>query len=513
LQLFAPNVLDFYKVGHINQYPKGTNRVYSNFTARSGGHSNIDGGDSIVFVGLQYFIMNHLLKNWDETFFTQPKGKVIAEYKRRVSRGLGFEVDVTHMEELHDLGYLPVEIRALPEGSIVPYRVPVFTIENTIDRFYWVTNMLETVVSAEVWPITTAATTYNEYRKTFVKYAKETGGSLDFVPFQGHDFSYRGSMGMVAGAMTGLGALLAGSVGTDTIPAIDLAEDYYFANADEELVGASVNATEHSVMCSGSQEGELGTYRNLINNIYPEGILSIVSDTWDFWKVVTEYLPILKDDIMARKGKVVIRPDSGDPVKILTGYTNDELTAKYDTYTVDATGSLISEAERKGLIEVLWDIFGGTITTSNDGVLFKQLDEHIGAIYGDSITLARQKQILQRMKDKGFSSSSVVLGIGSYTYQYVTRDTHGFAMKATYIEVKGKGREIFKDPKTDDGVKKSAKGLLQVISYDDGRRLELRDQVNRTTQRTGGLELVYKDGVLLKTQSLAEIRARVAMLS
>jgi nicotinamide phosphoribosyltransferase len=510
MQLFAPNVLDFYKVGHINQYPEGTTRVYSNFTARSGWHSNIKKGSSIIFVGLQYFIINHLIKNWNETFFSQPKEVVIAKYKRRVSLGLGFEVDVRHMEELHDLGYLPIEIRALPEGSRVPYGIPVFTIENTIDEFFWVTNMLETVASAEIWAITTAATTYNAYRKTFIKFAEETGGSVGLVPFQGHDFGYRGSMGMVAGAMTGLGALLAGAVGTDTIPAIDLAESFYFADADNELVGASVSATEHSVMCSGSQDGELDTYRRLINDIYPEGILSIVSDTWDFWQVVMEFLPILKDDIMKRNGKVVIRPDSGDPVKILTGYTDFEYNDVGYKANVTGVENPISKAERKGLIEVLWDIFGGTLVTPDNTHNFKVLDPHIGAIYGDSITLGRQEQILQRLKDKGFSSSNVVLGLGSYTYQYVTRDTHGFAMKATYIEVNGEGREIFKDPKTDSGTKKSAKGLLQVISYKDGAVLELKDQVNRATQRTGALVPVFRNGKLLVAQTLSDVRARVA---
>ena len=513
-QLFAPNVLDFYKVGHINQYPEGTNRVYSNFTARSNGHSNIPDNDKVVFFGLQLFIKMHLIENWNKTFFEQPKDKVIAKYKRRVSRGLGYDVDVSHMEALHDLGFLPIEIRALPEGSLVPYKIPMFTIENTIDEFYWITNMLETSVSAEVWPAITAATTYNAYRKNFIKFANETGGDLNFVPFQGHDFSLRGMMGSMAGAMTALGALAAGSVGTDTVPAIDLAEDYYNANADEELVGVSVNATEHSVMCSGGKDTEIDTFRRLMNETYPEGILSIVSDTWDFWAVVTEMLPLLKDDIMARNGKVVIRPDSGDPVKILTGMTLDEVVKYESTYYRKP-----SEAERKGLIEVLWEIFGGTtvVADASFGSMnvkqYKVLDEHIGAIYGDSITLARQVDILQRLKDKSFSSSNVVLGIGSYTYQYVTRDTHGFAMKATYIEVNGEGREIFKDPKTDNGVKKSAKGLLMVTSQADGQVLTLRDQVNRKEQQRGALELVFRNGELLVDQSLAEIRTRVARLS
>lgn len=528
--LFAPTMLDFYKVGHINQYPKGTTRIYSNGTARSGKHSNIPDGDSVVYVGMQRVIIKTLIEAWNDTFFSQPKEEVIQKFSRRVNNGLGYDVDVSHMEALHDLGYLPIEIRSLPEGSIVPYKVPLFTIENTLDDFYWVTNALETVISTELYPMINSATTYNEYRKTFIEYAKDTGGDLSFVPFQGHDFSLRGMFGVEAGAMSGLAALLAGSMGTDTVPAIDEAEYYYGADSDKELVGMSVNATEHSVMCAGGAGDEIETFRRLMNKIYPTGILSIVSDTWDFWNVVTVMLPILKDEIMEREGKIVIRPDSGDPVKILTGYKvapygsnifNGSRTTEYeavvnedgDYLTVDVTGNLITkitEAEAKGLIECLWDTFGGITVKGSDGNVYKLLDEHIGAIYGDSITLDRQEQILSRLKDKCFSSSNIVLGIGSYTYQYVTRDTHGFAIKATYAEVDGVGRELFKDPKTDDGIKKSAKGLLMVKSYNDGAMFKLEDQVTRTQQKRGALELIFRDGELLKEVTLDEVRKRVA---
>lgn len=519
MQLFAPTVKDFYKVGHINQYPEGTNVVYSNFTPRSGKYSNT-GTDRVVFAGLQYLIKDYLIDDWNDTFFNQPKEVVVNKYQRRVSNALGFKVDVSHLEKLHDLGYLPISIRALPEGSVVPYKIPFFTIENTLPEFYWVTNMLEIVLSNEIWAISTAATTYNAYRKNFLKYAIETGSPVEFIPFQGHDFSYRGMMGRHAGAATGLGALLAGSVGTDTIPAIDLAEDFYFANSDSELIGASVNATEHSVMCAGAKESEFETYKRLINDVYPEGILSIVSDTWDFWGVVTDFLPRLKDDIMKRNGKVVIRPDSGDPVKILTGYLPSEYITiggkhydmKYaalepnsfpESYFVVPNAPELTQAEVDGLIKTLYDIFGGT-TTSNG---FKVMDEHIGAIYGDSITIQRQVEILERLKLKGFASANVVLGIGSYTYQMVTRDTHGMAMKATYVEVNGEPRPIFKDPKTDDGTKKSAKGLLMVTRI--GKDFELRDEVSRNEQKRGALELVFENGIAYNQQTLQQVRDTV----
>ena len=299
-------------------------------------------------------------------------------------------------------------------------------------------------------------------------------------------------------------------VGTDSITAIDVAEDFYFADVETEAVGNSVDATEHSVMCAGEKDSEIDTFMRLITFLYPDGIISIVSDTWDFWKVVTDFLPQLKGVIMGRDGKVVIRPDSGDPVRIICGYTEDEIIREGDKVFIKrhvdgfATfGSELMECEVKGLIQCLWDIFGGTTTSKG----FNVIDSHIGAIYGDSITYGRAKAILERLVDKGFASTNVVLGIGSYTFQLVTRDTHGMAMKATYIEVNGVGREIFKDPKTDDGTKKSAKGLLKVEWDKDV--LVLVDQCTKEEAEGGEFVEIFRDSNMIKTYTLQEIRDRV----
>lgn len=523
---FAPTLKDAYKIGHKDQYAPGTEYVYSNLTARSGKHSNIintinSGG--VLWIGAQYLVKSVLIDLWDDTFFNQPKEKVIKKYARRVSNVLGYKVDVKHMGDLHDLGYLPVRVKALPEGSFVPYRVPMLTIVNTHRAFYWVTNMLETMISAESWLMITSATTYKRYKDVFTNYAIETGAPLEGVPFQAHDFSMRGMGDCSVAAISGFAALAAGSTGTDTLPAIDLAEDYYGANSDTELVGMSVNATEHSVMCSNGMEDEIGTFRRLINETYPEGIVSIVSDTWDFWKVVTEYLPALKHDILSRNGKVVIRPDSGDPVDIICGvtsrmvekelpeqawYTSGVMThtgiSEYTIKTEWVEELVENAAERKGLVECLWDTFGGTKNEKG----FKVLDEHIGAIYGDSITLERQEQILLKLKAKGFCSSNIVLGIGSYTYQHVTRDTHGMAIKATNVVINGENVPIFKDPKTDDGIKKSAKGLLKV-EQKEGQYV-LVDNVTPEQEQLGCLETIFLDGKLVKETTLKEIRERTS---
>ncbi|MEO7522740.1 MAG: nicotinate phosphoribosyltransferase [Ferruginibacter sp.] len=470
---------DYYKVGHIFQYPQGTELVYSNLTPRS---SRLKDVDEMVFFGLQYFLKEYLVKYFSENFFDQPLDKVMNAYKRRIRTSIGELPTYEHLERLHKLGYLPIEIKALPEGSKVPMKVPCITLKNTIPEFYWITNFLETLLSSIVWQPCTSATIACTYRKLLDKYAEQTGIDKAFVQWQGHDFSFRGMSSLETAIISGMGHLLS-FTGTDTIPAIDALEQYYNADADKELVGGSVAATEHSVMCSGSKDSELDTFKRLITEVYPAGIVSIVSDTWDLWKVCTEYLPALKSTILNREGKVVIRPDSGDPVKIICG---------------DPEGK--SEASRKGVVELLWDVFGGTTTTKG----FKLLDAHIGAIYGDSINIDRAIAICEGLIAKGFATQ-VVFGIGSFTYQYNTRDTFGTAMKATYVVINGEAREIFKNPVTDDGTKKSATGLLQVKK--ENGKFVLYDKVSWKEEEDSELKTVFKDGKIVKEFSLAEVRA------
>jgi len=582
MNISALHLTDGYKVDHRRQYPENTVKVYSNFTPRK---SRIDGIDSIVFFGLTYFIKDVMIEEFNRTFFNVDVEVAIKKYKRRLDNYLGKDNEITyeHIRALHEVGYLPVRIKALPEGALVKTNVPVLTITNEINEFFWVPNFLETILSCELWPGCTSLTTAFNYRLIFDDFAMKTVGNTEFSStFQIHDFSMRGMYGRHAAFISGAAHLCA-SRGTDTIGAIDFLEEYYNADSDIELVGASVPATEHSVMCMGMQLGEVETMKRLINVIYKRGIVSIVADTWNLWDVVTPkngHLVKLKTLILQRDGKVVIRPDSGDPVLILTGYKVDsgkdiwsgseaaEVDGKY--YRVLVTndnregwklGSEISVEEIKGVVECLWEIFGGTISEKG----FKVLDQHIGTIYGDSITLDRARQICQRLMDKGFASINWVAGVGSYTYQYVTRDTFGWAMKATYGEVEhlivrlkveegnelvtgitedgyeieippyvmtaGKAapgfhdlgpengieyvepREIFKDPFTDRdpvtglSVKKSAKGYLQVLG-DDGS-YTLRDQVTEEEEALGALELVYAEGVLVRDGVLSEIRARV----
>ncbi|MCU0756498.1 MAG: nicotinamide phosphoribosyltransferase domain-containing protein, partial [Xanthomonadales bacterium] len=344
---------DFYKTDHRRQFPEGTTTIYSNFTPRG---SRLADVDQIVFFGLQYFLIEYLQKRFNDTFFALPKAQAVGAYRRRLDYSLGpGAVPMDHVEALHDLGYLPLCIKALPEGLRVPMQVPTHTIENTDPRFAWLTNFIETMISAVVWGPSTSATLANRYRQVFEHYAERTGAPRDFVRWQGHDFSFRGMYGVEAACISGAGHLLS-FTGTDTVAAIDFLEQYYGADCEQELIGGSVPATEHAVMCAGGKETELDTYRRLITEVYPTGIVSVVSDTWDFFAVITDILPQLKADVLGRDGKLVIRPDSGDPVAILIG---DPAAA-------------VGSPEHQGLIELLWEIFGGTLTERG----YKQLDPH-----------------------------------------------------------------------------------------------------------------------------------------
>lgn len=469
--------IDFYKSDHRRQYPAKTEYVYSNWTPRG---SRVEGINDVTLFGLQYFLDKYLNEEFDE-FFDADVDEVCRRYERRMTGALGPNtIGTDHIRALHELGYLPLEFWAIPEGSSVPLRVPMLTVVNTHPDFAWLVNYFETLMSNVLWLPCTSATTAKHFRRLLDHYAEATGTDPAFVDWQGHDFSFRGMAGPEAAALSGAGHLIS-FTGTDTIPAIDLVEDYY--DGESTFVGGSVAATEHSVMCAGGEESEMQTFQRLLD-LYPEGVLSVVSDTWDFWGVITGILPELKDRIMARQGKLVIRPDSGDPVKIIAG----------DPDAVPGTPAY------KGAVELLWDIFGGTTTEAGH----KMLDAHIGVIYGDSINYQRAQDILYGLSAKGFASGNVVFGVGSYTYQYVTRDTFGFAMKATWVQIDGEGKAIFKDPKTDDGLKRSAKGRLAVLR--ENGKVVVVDEATPEQEAASLLQPVWRDGRFITWLGFNDIR-------
>lgn len=541
-QLQPFNLADFYKTGHPSMYPATTTKLVANFTPRSAKYAPMLPelfDNKVVWFGLQGFIQQYLIDLFDQEFFRQPRDKAVRKYQRRMDTALGAgAVPVGRLEALHALGYLPLEIRSLPEGARVDIKVPPVIFGNTHPDFPWVATYFETLFSCESWKPSTVATIAFEFRKLLDYFARLTGSAPEFVNWQGHDFSMRGMSGVHDAMRCGAGHLLS-FTGTDTIPALDYLEDFYDADAERELVGGSIPASEHSVMAlrilltlqrlrrdpahAGLEEGALRrlaereVVREFVSQDYPQGMVSIVSDTFDFWNVVTVIARELKDDILARRpdalgnAKVVFRPDSGDPVKILTGYRDDELVRVDGLPVRDADGAYtaligglrVTEAERKGAVECLWDIYGGTVSAAG----YRLLDSHVGLIYGDSITLPRARAILRRLAAKGFASGNVVFGIGSFVYGMNSRDTFGYALKAIYAEVDGEAVDIYKDPATDDGTKKSAKGLLRVER--EGDHYVLHQQQTAEQAEGGELRPVFRDGQLLARQSLAEIRQRL----
>lgn len=471
---------DGYKLGHPQQYPDKTEYVQSNFTPRT---TRIPGQEFVIAFGFQRFLDRYM--NFDN-FFAADIDKVADRYTRRVNGYLGPNtIGQDNVRALHDLGYVPIRFSGVPEGTHVPLNVPMLLIENTHPDFGWLVNFFETLLSCEIWLPCTSATRAYRFREILERYAVKTGSPVEFIDWQGHDFSMRGMAGLDAAKLSGMGHLLF-FTGTDTIPAIDDVEDYYGEGlADDYLIGGSVPATEHSVMCAGGELSELETFRRLFN-IYPTGIVSVVSDTWDYFNVLTNILHELHDEVMERDGKLVVRPDSGDPVKIVVG-------------DPDAP---VGSPEYRGTIEILWDEFGGTLTETGH----KMLDSHIGCIYGDSITEERAEAILEGLEAKGFASANMVFGVGSFTYQYVTRDTFGFAMKATWAQIDGVGHDLFKDPKTDDGSKKSAKGRLAVLDVEG--TLTLVNQASAEQEAESVLTTIWEDGKFVRRDNFETIRSR-----
>lgn len=482
---------DAYKLGHIHMYPEGTEYVLSNFTDRG---SRIEGVTETVHFGLQAFLRSWLTEKW-APFFAATEDEVAEQYANFLDSiltpDIAAGVGVEHIRALHRLGYLPLRFRSLPEGVKVPLRVPKFTVENTHPDFYWLTNYIETPMSAEVWQAATSATIADRFRQLLDENAIKTTGSTAGVEWQGHDFSFRGMAGVHAAALSGMGHALS-FTGSDNLNVLPTAQDLY--GPAEGLVVGSVPATEHSVATAFGPEDELGYFRRMLA-VNPKGILSAVSDSYDLWHVLTDVLPELKDEILARDGKLVIRPDSGDPVDILCG--TKILTTKDST------------PEEKGVVQLLWETFGGTQTDQG----FILLNQHIGVIYGDSITYDRAERIMDRLAQKGFASTNVVFGVGSYTYQYQTRDTFMSAMKATHVVVNGKGIDIYKDPKTDNGTKKSARGRIAVVSPDEGNGayslVDGAEGARLEGTEADKLQVVWENGEFVKEYTFAEVRANL----
>lgn len=510
---------DAYKLGHREVYPEGTTGILANYTNRG---SRMEGMTKVVHFGLQAFLQSYCIEAF-APFFAADEDEAVAEYEANLAAILGpNNIQTDHIRALHRKGYLPLIFRSLPEGTRVPLRVPTFTIENTEPEFFWLVNYIETVLSASVWHPSTTATIADAYRQVLDEAAAKTGSDPQFVNWQLHDFSYRGMTGTPAAAASGAAHLLS-FTGSDSLATLDWVRRYYpsEAGADNGQILGSIPATEHSVMCAGiSVSSELNTFSRILDK-NPAGNVSVVSDTEDFWKVLNEILPALKGRITRRDGKLVIRPDSGDPADIICG-TMSRPAATDPAGRSGASrvlrrllGSLRrrlatdsqvrtpeSNPEFFGAVQLLWKHFGGTVNAKG----YKVLNPSVGLIYGDSITLERARDIWARLESMGFASENIVFGVGSFSYQYVTRDTFASAIKVTWAMIKGTAYNLLKDPVTDNGTKKSATGRLAVLRNEEGELYRV-EKATPEQEAMSLLEPVWANGQFIRRQSLADVRA------
>lgn len=311
-------LIDFYKATHNEQYPQGLTRMVSYYTPRM---SRIPDTTDVVFFGLQGFLKEYLIDGFNNNFFNRPKEEVVAEYKRIMSYTLGKDAcSIAKIEELHDLGYLPLAIAAVPEGKSTKVGVPQIEIWNTHPNFVWVVNTIETMLSASMWHTQIAAEVGRRYRYIVDEWVRRTCDA-DVNPRKMiGDFSMRGQHS-IESATKASAAWLLSFDNTATVPAIMWLEDNYLCNCEKEVVGFGAISTEHSVMCSNfSVDGDEITHiKRLLTEIYPNHNFSMVSDSYDYWRLVTELLPQCKEEIMNHNGTLLVRGDSGNPVEVLAG--------------------------------------------------------------------------------------------------------------------------------------------------------------------------------------------------
>ena len=461
-------MIDFYKATHSSQYPAGLTKMVSYYTPRM---SRLNDTNKVTFFGLQGIIKEYLIKMFNEQFFNRSLNSVLDEYNRVLTNTLGEgSYDSNKIAALHILGYLPLEIRALPEGTRSNIGVPQIEISNTDPQFVWLVNTIETLLSCSLWHTQVSAEVGYRYRKIVDEYTLMTcDDSVNPRNLLG-DFSMRGQQSAES-AIKSSAAWLLSFNNTATVPAIMWLEKNYNCDIQLETVGKGAISTEHSVMCSNfAVDGDEITHiKRLLTEIYPKHSFSMVSDSYDYWNLVTNLLPQCKEEIMAHEGYIGIRGDSGDPIEVIAGceyieinnaedfdwFMNDtsdwvgemfnypksdfKIIVKYNDeyyraditciwtnergawtdnkyYYVDGYDVYIEDdytptAEDMGTVWALWQNFGGTVNSKG----YKVLDPHVKAIYGDSITPYRCEEIYRKLAAKGFAINNVVLGVGSFS--------------------------------------------------------------------------------------------------
>lgn len=472
---------DTYKTCHMRMYPAGLTKLVSYWVPRK---SMLKNQDKMVFFGLQAFVKEYLIDYFKKNFFDLSEEEVRKQYTEAMEVQIGkANYDLDPILKLHKLGYLPLEIRSLPEGTLVPMGIPCIELTNTHSDFAWLPQFLECILQVELWKPCCHATIAHMYREIAdYWYEKTTDGVSGNIACA--DFGMRG-MSCMDEAQRCSAAWLLSFNKTSTIPAINYINRYYDADCRKNGIGVGAVSTEHAVMGANyAIDGNEVTFvKRLLTELYPNSSFSMVSDTYDYWNMVENILPRCRKEIMNHNGKLLVRPDSGDIV---------EISVK--------------------TVEKLWDIFGGSV----NGKGYKILDPHIGIIYGDGCTLQNVQTIWAELEKRGFAANNIAFGVGAFCFTaivedgkmiVVTRDTFGIAMKATYGVIDGKELMIFKDPKTDTShLKKSHKGCCRV--YEEDGELKCQDQLFGMADDTL-LTTVFKDGELVRDDTFMDIRNRM----
>ena len=472
---------DTYKQVHDRMYPKELKKLVSYWVPRK---SMLDTRDKMVFFGLQAFVKEYLIDYINENFFQLPEEEIISLYTETMNIQLGEgNYDIDKIVQLHRLGYLPLEIRALPEGTLVPMGIPCIELTNTHADFAWLTQWVECAMQSEIWKPCAHATIGYMYRELANKWYEKTVDGIS-PAMACADFGMRG-MSCLEEAIKCSASWLLSFNKTSTIPAINYIDQNYNAHCKENRIGLGGVSTEHSVMGANfAMDGHEVTFvKRLLNELYPNTTFSMVSDTYDYWNMVNNILPQVKEDIMKHNGKLLIRPDSGDMVEISIR-----------------------------TIESLWNTFGGTINTKG----YKVLDPHIGLIYGDGCSMQNVETVWTELEKRGFAANNIAYGVGAFCFTaiiengkmiVVTRDTFGIAMKATFGIIGDKKLMIYKDPKTDTSqLKKSHKGCCRV--YEESGELKCEDELLEMSENSL-LTTVFKDGKLIREDNFLAIRERM----
>lgn len=495
IQTLALLLCDTYKQCHQSQYPKSLKKLVSYWVPRKSMFSKYSDYNKMVFFGLQAFIKEYLIEYFDNNFFNLSKQEVEQIYTKYMNVQLGEgNYDISGVLKLHDLGYLPLCIKALPEGSLVNMGVPCIEVTNTHDDFAWLVQWIECILQSELWKMCNHATIGHMYYELAKLYYEKTVDD-DIDPRNAFaDFGMRG-MSCMNEAIRCSAAWLLSSNKTSTIPALPYIDKYYDANCVKNNIGKGAISTEHSVMGANyALDGDERTFvKRLLTEIYPNASFSMVSDTYDYWNMIDNILPSLKTEIMEHNGTLFVRPDSGDQFEVVTE-----------------------------TVQKLWMTFGGSLNSKG----YKVLDSHIRVILGDGSTLANVRKIWMYLEGKGFAANNVIFGVGAFCFTAIfegdkmivnTRDTWGVAMKASYGVFGEKELFIYKDPKTDKGnLKKSHKGLVFVewdedkneFKYTDG--LNKDEYMNMLKDHTSAMEVVFMNNIIYGNEDFTTIRERLA---